>query len=135
MSWNHNLDETPLDRRLWLATKCGKVSVTRWNEKRSAWDGLASGEQPIAWQVHVVPEHPFAESPRKAAEAVSERAAIQVGATIASAEAGVSGQPESIPATSSERASNDGLPVVTAGETAPLILHKHIFLDDVGSGA
>jgi uncharacterized protein (UPF0335 family) len=43
------------------------------------------------------------ESPRKAAEAVSERTAIQVDAS-ASAEAGVSGQPEMIPATSAESA-------------------------------
>lgn len=43
------------------------------------------------------------ESPRKAAEAVSERTAPQVDAD-ASAEAGVSGQPEMIPATSAESA-------------------------------
>ncbi|WP_242218028.1 hypothetical protein [Shinella zoogloeoides] len=46
------------------------------------------------------------ESPRKAAEAVSERTATQVDAS-ASAEAGVSGQPEMIPATSAESAADE----------------------------
>ncbi|NTF54877.1 hypothetical protein G6L12_08215 [Agrobacterium rhizogenes] len=56
--WNFDLTSAPLDRRIWISTKCEKVSVTRWNEKRSAWDGLATGETPIAWQPYVVPTHP-----------------------------------------------------------------------------
>ncbi|NTJ46871.1 hypothetical protein G6K93_07565 [Agrobacterium rhizogenes] len=62
MSWNFDLAAAPLDRRIWLATKCDKVSVTRWNEKRVAWDGLATGETPIAWQPYIVPTHPNFES-------------------------------------------------------------------------
>lgn len=58
--WNYDIGLALRDRRLWLATKCGKLSVTRWNEKRGAWDGLAAGEQPIAWQAYVVPAHPHA---------------------------------------------------------------------------
>jgi hypothetical protein len=65
--WNQDISTAPLDRRIWLATKCEKVSVTRWNEKRSAWDGLATGETPIAWQAYIVPTHPNFESDSGAA--------------------------------------------------------------------
>ena len=86
---------------LWIAAKCGKVLRSYWipeaGKNPGRWSGLATGEQPIAWQPYVVPAHPTQESPRKAAEAVSERTATQVEAK-AEAEAGVSGQPEMIPA-------------------------------------
>ncbi|MBM7046321.1 hypothetical protein [Rhizobium lusitanum] len=62
MIWSLDLTAAPLDRRIWLATRCEKVSVTRWNEKRGAWDGLATGETPIAWQLYVVPTHPHFQS-------------------------------------------------------------------------
>lgn len=76
MSWNLNLSEAPLDRRLWLATKCETVSVTRWNEKRGAWDGLASSEHPIAWQVYVVPVHPNFQSDAGEVAAVKGKARL-----------------------------------------------------------
>ncbi|NTG07117.1 hypothetical protein [Rhizobium rhizogenes] len=62
MIWNRDISQAPQDRRLWLATKCEKVCVSRWNEKRGAWDGLATGEEPLAWQLYVVPTHPHFES-------------------------------------------------------------------------
>lgn len=61
--WRFDVDAAPRDRRLWLATKCGKLSVTRWSEKRSAWEGLADREQPIAWQAYVMPTHPHVSNP------------------------------------------------------------------------
>jgi hypothetical protein len=104
MTWNHDITSAPLDRRLWLATKCEKVSVTRWNEKRGAWDGLATGEQPIAWQEYVVPVHPNHQSD------VGAIAAVKGNARLANV-------------TDVEPHASD------------LITHKHVFLDDVGSGA
>jgi hypothetical protein len=55
--------------RLILATKCGKVTTSEyiprhqraggiWVEAR--WEFLATGEEPVAWQVW--PEHPHAEA-------------------------------------------------------------------------
>jgi len=47
---------------VWLATKCGKVLKSYWipetakNEGR--WAGLGTKEQPVAWQLYVVPAHP-----------------------------------------------------------------------------
>lgn len=76
----------------------------------------------------------FEESPRKAAEAVSERAAFLVGHENGSAEAGVSGQPELIPALTGQcpgaNVSGPEKAGVTAGETA-----LQFIIDDVGSGA
>ena len=56
--WNYDITAAGLDRRLWLATQCGKVTVSRWSDKRKAWEGLATGEKPIAWQAYTVPSHP-----------------------------------------------------------------------------
>ena len=47
---------------LWLATKFGKVSRSYWipeaGKNPGRWSGLATGEQPVAWQPFVVPTHP-----------------------------------------------------------------------------
>lgn len=52
-----------------LATKCGRVLLSRYlpagNERPAArWEGLATGEQPVAWRPHAVvgpqPAHPSA---------------------------------------------------------------------------
>jgi hypothetical protein len=56
--WNSELSTAPRDCKLWLATKCGKVSLTYWDKKREAWSGMKAGEQPLAWQPYIVPEHP-----------------------------------------------------------------------------
>jgi hypothetical protein len=74
--WNHDISAAPRDRRLWLATKCAKVSVSQWNEKRGSWDGLATGEQPIAWQPYDTPEHPFTQSDAGAFAAVNGKAGL-----------------------------------------------------------
>lgn len=135
MNWNHDMSAAPRDPKVKLVVAHptdGKVYSTVWNEPTKHtpngwWSGFTASVQPVAW-AHW-PEHPF-ESPRKAAEAVSERTATQVGLQEGSAEATREGQPSMTVATSAESASNDGLPVETAGETAPLFI-----LDDVGSGA
>jgi hypothetical protein len=48
---------------VWLATKCGKVLHSRWipasGSQPARWSGLATGEQPLAWQAYVIPEFPF----------------------------------------------------------------------------
>lgn len=56
--WSFDISTAPLDARVWLATKCGKVSATYWDAKRSAWSGLADKEQPVAWQMYIRPSHP-----------------------------------------------------------------------------
>jgi hypothetical protein len=47
---------------VWLATKCGKVLRSYWipenGKNPGRWAGLATGEQPLAWQPYNVPEHP-----------------------------------------------------------------------------
>lgn len=48
---------------VWLATKCGKVLRSYWlpeaGKNPARWSGLATGEQPVAWQPFVVPAHPW----------------------------------------------------------------------------
>jgi hypothetical protein len=51
---------------IWAATGCGKVIKSYWippvGKNAGRWSGFANGEQPIAWQHFVVPEHPSVES-------------------------------------------------------------------------
>lgn len=51
---------------VWLASKCGKVVLSYWipeaGKNPGRWSGLATGEQPVAWQPYVVPAHPNAVS-------------------------------------------------------------------------
>ncbi|NTG00071.1 hypothetical protein G6L30_08045 [Agrobacterium rhizogenes] len=121
MSWNHDLTSAPLDRRIWISTKCEKVSVTRWNEKRSAWDGLATGETPIAWQLYIVPTHPHFESDSGAAAFAD---ASPRTSACADAPPSDSEYVERISDRVIAERSDLGLNIVT----------KHIF-DDVGGGA
>lgn len=44
--------------RVILATKCGQVIPSRYLPEAKRWEGLATGERPVAWQVW--PEHPNA---------------------------------------------------------------------------
>lgn len=64
MTWNLNVSEAPTDKDLWLATKCGKVIKSHWHDKFGSgrWVGLATREQPVAWQEFVTPVHPFTET-------------------------------------------------------------------------
>lgn len=155
MTWNHDITAAPRGKTvhserkvgdrihqisdfvpdyIWAATQCDKVLKSYWippaGKNAGRWSGFANGEQPIAWQHFVVPEHPFQESPRKAAEAVAERSASS-DATVASglveadkaeAVAGGLGQPEMIPAlTAQDGGVNVGGPEragVTGGESA-----------------
>lgn len=131
---------------VWLAFADGKVKRSYWVPEDKGfparWSGCTAAETPIAWQHFIVPEHPFQESPRKAAEAVAERPASS-GATVASglveadkaeAVAGGLGQPELIPALTVQ---HGGVNVdgperagVTGGESAATL-----YLEDCGSGA
>ena len=46
--------------RLILATKCGKVTTSQYIPDQKRWEFLATGEEPVAWQVW--PSHPHAEA-------------------------------------------------------------------------
>lgn len=46
--------------RLILATKCGKVTTSQYIPDEKRWEFLATGEEPVAWQVW--PDHPHAEA-------------------------------------------------------------------------
>lgn len=54
-----------------LASKCGKVGKSYWLPMEDRWAGFQPGEEVRAWMPW--PTHPDQESPRKAAEADSER--------------------------------------------------------------
>lgn len=133
-NWNFDLTQAPRDKPVWLATKCKKVLRSYYVRKTvcdpERWAGLGTKEAPIAWQPYIVPEHPFA-------------AATQ-GEAAATAPTNVS---LPVDERSGERANAGGDNVtgvenahqISAGElvsnsSAP-ILHKHMFLDDVGGGA
>jgi hypothetical protein len=71
MTWNHNIKAAPHSKSqrrvisttkgerayneiqheyLILETKCGKVLKSYWIPDEERWAGLATGEEPIAWQ-------------------------------------------------------------------------------------
>lgn len=60
MTWSFDMSTAPRDCRIWLATKCDRVSVTYWDKKREQWSGIADREVPLAWQAYVIPAHPGA---------------------------------------------------------------------------
>jgi len=108
MYWNFDLDSAPRDgTHVILAMPKNKTLRSYWCKPKNDpehWCMLSHKDEPLAWMPW--PEHPFPESPRKAAEAVAERPASS-GATVASglveadkaeAVAGGLGQPELIPA-------------------------------------
>ncbi|MDP9809390.1 hypothetical protein J2W42_002238 [Rhizobium tibeticum] len=104
--WNHDISTAPRDRDLWLATKCGKVIKSHWIEKFG----------PGRWVGLGTKEQPIAwqlfvtpEYPNHQSEA--------------GAFAAVNGKAGLANATSVEPSASE------------LIVHKHEFLDDVGSGA
>lgn len=159
MIWNHDISAAPRGRtetkertigktvqqydvfvpeRVLIVDENMKVYASYWLPQQlsqsgapkggNRWSGWSEGQQPIAWAPW--PEYKFQESPRKAAEAVAERAASS-GATVASglveadkaeAVAGGLGQPELIPALTAQHGGvNVGGPEradVTGGESA-----------------
>ncbi len=144
MYWNFDLDAAPRDGSHVILAMPNKTMLrSYWCEPKGEpahWCMLSHKNEPVAWMAW--PEHPFQESPRKAAEAVVERPASS-GATVASglveadkaeAVAGGLGQPELIPALTAQHGGvNVGGPEragVTAGETA-----TQFYLEDVGGGA
>jgi hypothetical protein len=77
MSWNFDISKAPrgsyvvvnrkfgkgqADTRVFkpdrviLATKCGKVTISKYLPDEKRWEMLAHGEQPVAWQAW--PDHP-----------------------------------------------------------------------------
>ena len=58
MTWNFDMTAAPKSGKVILASKCGKVLVSRWVEKEQRWNAFAAKEQPVAWQPW--PEHPSA---------------------------------------------------------------------------
>ncbi|NTG73264.1 hypothetical protein G6M02_07965 [Agrobacterium rhizogenes] len=86
-SWNHDISQAPRGHmttvmrntktkdgvvripveefepdHVWLATKCGKVVKSYWipatEKNEGRWVGLATKEEPVAWQAYVMPIHP-----------------------------------------------------------------------------
>lgn len=55
-NWNFDIDAAPRGKRVILATKCGKVTTSRYLPKEDRWEMLAKGEQPTAW--HSWPTYP-----------------------------------------------------------------------------
>jgi hypothetical protein len=62
----HEIEEFIPDH-VWIATKCQKVLkscfIPQAGKTPSRWSGLATGEEPVAWQAFVVPVHPYASKP------------------------------------------------------------------------
>lgn len=54
----HPISTAPRDRRIWTASKCGKVFVTAWDKNRGQFAGYTKTETPWGWQEFVVPAHP-----------------------------------------------------------------------------
>lgn len=69
MNWNRNISQAPRDRKVILATKCGKVTASRWLENDGRWLMLATGERPVAWQEW--PEYPDTETNSQSAVTLS----------------------------------------------------------------
>lgn len=66
MTWNTDITTAPQGAPVWLASVCGKVIKSAWIDGKGSdgrWAGLASKEQPIAWQPYVVPAHPSTVQP------------------------------------------------------------------------
>lgn len=58
MIWNFEIDKAPRDASVILASKCGKVTRSRWIADEQRWQMLGAGEQPVAWMLW--PIHPTA---------------------------------------------------------------------------
>lgn len=54
--WRLDIESAPRNNTIILATKCGKVTTSRWIEKEQRWSMLAAGEKPVAWMAW--PTHP-----------------------------------------------------------------------------
>ncbi|MFB9952067.1 hypothetical protein ACFFP0_24730 [Rhizobium puerariae] len=121
--WNHDIASAPRDRKLWLASECGKViGLTAWDGKRNQWAGFATtGKPPLAWQPYIVPVHPNTDPEAKASvEQRSDHPTMRAaGREMRVGEAGRGYQPAT---------SDDGRDSLE--RQAP-----HFILDDVGSGA
>jgi hypothetical protein len=115
---------------VWLASSCGKVIRSYWipaNKNHDGyWPGFAQkgGTQPIAWQPFVTPVHPFASNER------GEREGQSLDGGLNSAGANTGG--DHVTDGENAQPENAGEPV---SRSPALIEHKHIFLDDCGSGA
>lgn len=174
MNWNHDISAAPRGKmvhstrtvgdrvheisdfvpdHIWAASKCGKVIKSYWippvGKADGRWSGFANGEQPIAWQHYVVPDHPYnmrdganetmGGLPVPAASVTAER----TGRNSVYTKTDRHGTPHGSGVTGGESAATsfqvsnrangesgaNASKGVTAGETATL------YLEDVGSGA
>lgn len=103
MTWNRDISAAPRDCDLWLATKCGKVIKSHWHDK------FGSGR----WVGLATREEPVAWMDYVVPEHPFNQS--DVGAFAA-----VTGKAQLASADSAEPSASG------------LIVHKHIFLDDVG---
>ncbi|MBB3521084.1 hypothetical protein [Rhizobium sp. BK456] len=181
MTWNHDISAAPRGQQVtvtrkvrtaegsvdrdftehhvapvWLARADGKVVRSYWvpatKQSTGRWAGFAENEQPVAWQVFVTPEHPFAAASQGEAAAPSE-ASVNPLSRSGSGGANTGGSDVDGSAERASRQSNNtthpaggieaGIDASFIDETAsgpdvkraPLINRDHVFLDDVGSGA
>lgn len=106
MTWNQNVSEAPTDRDLWLATKCGKVIKTHWHDKFGSGRWVG-----LATREQSVAWQEFVTPSHPFNQSdVGAVAAVTGKAQLANAES-------------------------VEPPASGLIVHKHIFLDDCGSGA
>lgn len=68
--------------KLILASKCGKVTVSRYLPDEKRWEMFAKGEQPIAWQLW--PNHPHSslQPPSVATDSRAERSSPPLGTNL-----------------------------------------------------
>lgn len=163
MTWNHDISAAPRGHQvtvtrkvrtadgyadrdftehhvapLWLARADGKVVRSYWIPamKQSAGRraGFAEDERPVAWQHFVTPEHPFAAASQGEAAAPAPK-----NVSLPEVDMGWSGDGANVGGDDALTDQTSDQPYNTGEEVnaspAPPIAHKHIFLDDAGSGA
>lgn len=62
--WNFDIDQAPRDRKIIIASDCGKVFTSRWlaakGQDGDRWEGFSKGKNPVAWMPW--PDHPDKEA-------------------------------------------------------------------------
>lgn len=129
MTWNHNIDEVPRDgSHVLMATTDGKRYLTRWLAPTKftpsgRFDGFSENAKTLlAWAS--VPEHPFAAASQ--GEVALQSPGGSIGANAGGGHVDDSENAHSVAA--GEQSEDSSSP-------DHLIVHKHVFLEDCGSGA
>ncbi|MBB4063651.1 hypothetical protein [Gellertiella hungarica] len=127
MSWNHDMSMAPRDgSHVILALSNKQVLRSYWCEPKGEpahWCMLSHKNDPVAWMAW--PEHPFTADPAGAADTAGD----DLRAPVAAEQGQIAREGDAPRETGRVSGAASG------PSTAPIILHHHIFLDDVGSGA